>query len=639
MQRKLINVIKSTMLFLACAFMLTNVVSCQDKDSLYFRDRVAISASDLQSAKSALQNFHSQALFIENFEIKEIGADYQWQIFFSENKLLRFTDGVVESVTNDEKTGIVSILLSDGIVYEFNTQYVKPKDITISTTEPIKLGFGTDCCVEFHVTPSNAMFKYDARNFQHLLRKVDDVLGSVSFEGPVFHSLVDVKPVFNEDGSMKSGHYFATLKDLKKSAEYDEAVSLVLPVRDDQNRDARICSRQITVRGRLSENLVHNKLPIVLVNTPDFEPIESKEIYIPGTEYFSLNLDMTYDFIGEVKIKGRGNSTWGAPKKPYKIKFEEKQSLYGEPKDKEWILLANYYDKSMIRNDLAFWMADKFGKFDYVPRFHFVDLILNGKYNGPYQLGDQLKIGENRVNVGDGGFLLEIDSKAASDEITFKVPHIGQPINIKDPDVVIGDDNYIYVSEYLNKVDAVLFSDNWLDENTGYKTLVDMQSFVEWYLMMEITKNNDAAFFTSCYMHLSRDGKLKMGPIWDFDASLGGYWPGLGRDFINDPEDFYIKTESGAWIARLFEDPAFVKAVKDSFASYYNNQLSINAHIDSVAQANLLSVIANNKLWGTLCSRKSHDEEVEKAYFEQIDYLKNWLSSRLEWLKTAFEAL
>lgn len=124
----------------------------------------------------------------------------------------------------------------------------------------------------------------------------------------------------------------------------------------------------------------------------------------------------------------------------------------------------------MIRNDLAFWMADKFGKFDYVPRFHFVDLILNGKYNGPYQLGDQLKLGKNRVNVGDGGFLLEIDSKAASDEITFKVPHIGQPINIKEPDVVIGDENYNYVTEYLNRVDAVLFSDNWLDENTGYKT-------------------------------------------------------------------------------------------------------------------------------------------------------------------------
>ena len=176
-------------------------------------------------------------------------------------------------------------------------------------------------------------------------------------------------------------------------------------MRDDQNRDARICSRQITVRGRLSENLVHNKLPIVLVNTPDFEPIESKEIYIPGTEYFSLNLDMTYDFIGEVKIKGRGNSTWGAPKKPYKIKFEEIQSLYGEPKEKEWILLANYYDKSMIRNDLAFWMADKFGKFDYVPRFHFVDLILNGKYNGPYQLGDQLKIGKNvRMQVNLKGY-------------------------------------------------------------------------------------------------------------------------------------------------------------------------------------------------------------------------------------------
>lgn len=384
---------------------------------------------------------------------------------------------------------------------------------------------------------------------------------------------------------------------------------------------------------------VDNGVPQLVLQTPGKVGITSKEEYVEGSMVSLKGVDGETEFTGEMKTKGRGNSTWGAPKKPYKIKFDKKQSLFGEPKDKEWVLLANYYDKSMIRSDVAYWMASNFGQFDYVPRFHFVDLMLNGKYNGTYQLGDQLKIGENRVNVGDDGFLLEIDAKAAAEDITFKVPHISQKINIKDPDVVMDDDNYNFVKDYVTRADAALFASNWLDEENGYKSLIDMQSFAEWYVMMELTKNNDAAFYTSCYMNLSRTGKLKMGPLWDFDVSLGGYPSNWGRDFVNDPEGYYIKTNTGSWIARLFNDPAFVDAVKAAYVPYYNNKAAIIAHVESIAAANKKSAIANNKLWGTLCDKNSEDDVVEAAYDAQIDYLKNWISTRIVWLKSAFDEL
>ena len=105
-----------------------------------------------------------------------------------------------------------------------------------------------------------------------------------------------------------------------------------------------------------------------------------------------------------MKIKGRGNSTWGLPKKPYKIKFETKTSLLDEPADKEWVLLANYYDKTLVRNEIAFYMG-RMSNLDYTPSSNFVNVYINEKYNGIYQLSDQLKISVNRVNVGEDGFL------------------------------------------------------------------------------------------------------------------------------------------------------------------------------------------------------------------------------------------
>lgn len=375
-------------------------------------------------------------------------------------------------------------------------------------------------------------------------------------------------------------------------------------------------------------------LPIVYIDTEEKQPIESKDEYVKGAiRIVSNNVNGIPDFESVMKIKGRGNTTWGMPKKPYKIKFDSKVSLLGEPEDKEWVLLANYADKTQLRNEIAFFMGEM-STLEYTPRTNFVEVVLNGVYNGTYQLGEQLKISKNRVNVGDDGFLLEIDGKAAEEDITFKVPHIGQPINIKDPDVEVGSDDYNFVVNYLNTTDQVLFSEDFADPVEGYKKYIDVESFVDWYLINEITKNPDSRFFTSCYMNLSREGKLKMGPLWDFDIAFGNidYHPQ-----VIGLEGFWVKTSP--WFTRLFEDPAFVSLVKERFAYFYGKQNEIFLEINRNAEYLQYAAVENNNKWGTLYNYTWPNYEILGKYQNEVQNMKNWLNRRLEWLNNAISAL
>lgn len=373
-------------------------------------------------------------------------------------------------------------------------------------------------------------------------------------------------------------------------------------------------------------------LPIVYIDTENQTAITSKDEYVKGT--IRIIEDIKTRGAGDVfestmKIKGRGNSTWGLPKKPYKIKFDEKTSLLGEPADKEWVLLANYTDKTSIRNETAFNMG-RMSNLDYTNRTHFVEVILNGVYNGTYQLAEQLKIAKHRVNVGDDGYLLEIDAKAAEDDITFKVEHIGQPINIKDPDVEVNGEAYNYVVQYLQKTDAVLFSENFSDATNGYAKYIDVESFVDWYIINEITKNNDARFYSSCYMNLTREGKLKMGPLWDYDIAFGN----VTYNNNNVPEGFWIKTIP--WYNRLFEDPIFIQKVKERFNYYYNQRYKIYEEINANAEYLKYSIIENNNKWNILYNYTWQNSAIWGSYENEIQYLKTWLERRFQWLNDQF---
>lgn len=376
-------------------------------------------------------------------------------------------------------------------------------------------------------------------------------------------------------------------------------------------------------------------LPVLWIETEGRANITSKETYINA--HFKLVEDVLTKSPGSVteidgQIKGRGNSTWGLPKKPYRLKFDSKVSLLNEPKDKSWVLLANYTDKTSLRNATAFYMGS-ISNLEYTPHFQFVDVMLNGKYNGTYQLGDHLKISKDRVNVGDDGFLLEIDAKAAADDVTFKTNKIGHPINIKDPDVIEGDDNYTYVRDYVLAAEAALFSDDFTNQENGWQKYLDIESFVDWYLINEIGKNNDACFYTSCYMNLKRGGKLKMGPLWDFDIAFGN----VNYNGTYNVNGFWIKGVT--WYTKLFQDPVFVAKVKERFNYFYAHLSEIMNFINENASYLKYSVIENNNKWGTFYNYTWPNYDIWGSYNNEVQSMKTWLKNRMEWLKSEFDKM
>ena len=380
-------------------------------------------------------------------------------------------------------------------------------------------------------------------------------------------------------------------------------------------------------------------LPMMYIVTDGLREVTSKEDYIHAT--MSLTEDVRTRAAGDVveasvNIKGRGNSSWKFPKKPYRLKFDEKVSMLDMHKDKSWVLLPNYNDKSMLRNSLAFYMS-KISNLDYTPEAHFIELIFNGKYKGTYQLCEKLKISNHRVAVGDDGFLIEIDSRAPgeADSRYFQVPHLENVVNIKDPELEYSDESFSYIRDFVIKADEALFGSKFTDPNVGWQAYLDMDSFVDWYLIQEIGKNLDGNFDTSCFMHLARGGKLMMGPMWDMDVAYGNI--DQANQSCYRPTGFHIKNVQ--WYTRLFRDPAFVARVKERFNYFYRHQNEILANVNADAQYLKYSAQENNDVWGVLNVKTWPNYNIWGSYQNEVQELKEWFVTRMEWLKTQFDAM
>ena len=369
-------------------------------------------------------------------------------------------------------------------------------------------------------------------------------------------------------------------------------------------------------------------LPVVSVDTPDGEEI--KRSYTDHALFKVSTATGAEGLADEVSIKGRGNSTWTYPKKPYSFKFGSARRLLSMPESRHWVLLANYKDKSLMRNDVAFFMGREMSLLDYTPQYLFADLMLNGLYNGIYLIGEALEPSEHHLNVGQNGFILEIDGKARYHEVTFTTTQLFLPVCIHYPEVEEGDARYERARHLVQRAEDALLSADFADAQNGYRQYIDMDSFVEWYLINEISKNADAAFYTSCFITIMDDGKLRMGPIWDFDLAFGGYFDDNVGKKVNNPENFYIKNT--AWYERLFQDPVFAARVRERFMEYYNHRQLI---YDRIEQDYLLlaeKIYYDNKRWGRQCDRSSSESKVIAAYRKNVDKLKEWIERRFTWL-------
>lgn len=285
---------------------------------------------------------------------------------------------------------------------------------------------------------------------------------------------------------------------------------------------------------------------------------------------------------------------------------------------------------SDLRNETAFYMG-RISQLEWTPRTHFVEVFINDVYEGTYQLCEQVKVSTSRVDVTDDGFLLEIDhlDKLDATDTYFETERI--LVNIKKPNVEVGDEKYCFIKEYITEAERVLFGDNFKDPVNGYRKYLDVNSFVDWYLVNEIAKNNDAVFWSSCYMNVSPNGKIKMGPLWDFDIAFGN----INYNNNQLATGFWVKEAS--WIKRLFEDTYFVDKVKERFKYFMERKEDIFMYINKTADTLHYSAIENNNRWGTLYSNTWPNYAVWGAYENEVQYMKFWLDKRFLWLDKAFE--
>ncbi len=395
-------------------------------------------------------------------------------------------------------------------------------------------------------------------------------------------------------------------------------------------------------------SIAYSNLPVVYIKTKGSVGITSKENWVgESTMTITNTLDEEFDMTYEnMNIRGRGNSTWNYPKKPYAIKLDKKAKLLGMPEHKRWVLLANWMDRTCMRNTVAFEIARRTKDLDWTPRGQFVEVVLNGKFLGNYYLCEQIKVDEERVNIAEmksgdiagdaltGGYILELDTYF--DEVNkFRTNHgtyagvTGLPIMIKEPDEdVLVSQQFSYIKDYVCNLEELLYRPD-ISTNSAYKDYLDINSFIDWWFVYELTCNAEPKHPKSSYMYKDKLGKLKAGPVWDFD--WGTFVPAINS--------FCIK--SSIWYGRLFSSPDFVAAVKTKWAESKADFDDILNFIDDTTEQISKSAKADGEQWPINPSYTGgYINGDETLSFEQAaKRLKNAYQQRLAWLDQEIKKL
>lgn len=358
--------------------------------------------------------------------------------------------------------------------------------------------------------------------------------------------------------------------------------------------------------------------------------------YVDGTMTITGN-DTGADFEGTIELKGRGNSTWQMDKKPYRIKLTSKAPLLGMPSNRHWVMLANHADTSLLRTEVAMSLGESL-QMAWTPRFRQVEVKLNGEYLGSYQLGEHVRLGTNRVNIDEmtsadvdppavtGGYLLEFDRRLNCD--TGFVSTRDTHVCIDNPkEGVIVQPQIDYMSNYIEQTENAIWSPDFTSPFTGYAAWLDTESFVDWFLVSEITANVDSRDATSIRNFKPRNGKLFRGPLWDFDLASGNvyYCP------CADPEEFWIR--DGLWYERLFMDPLFAMITRVRWDGLKTMRLNdLEQFIDQRARA-LGGVPGRNfERWPTDVTWTWPNSVVTGSHEGETQFLKDWLRQRIDWL-------
>lgn len=386
---------------------------------------------------------------------------------------------------------------------------------------------------------------------------------------------------------------------------------------------------------------VASQLPSLEILTAGGAPVVSMDVYLAGS-YVLRDSTGAVAGQGALEIKGRGNSTWALfPKKPYRLKLGTSSSVLSMPASRHWVLLANYSDKTLMRNDAVFELSRNLS-FEWTPRARSVDVTLNGDYLGIYGLAEQIRIASDRVNIPSlkasdttasaisGGYLMEVDERSGED-FCYKSKRTTMIFCLKEPET-LNDPAWsrqkAYISSYIDQVDAAIFGPDFADPVKGYAAYLDVPSMVDYFLANELVRNVDGNLRLSTYLYKKRDGKLFFGPLWDYDLAIGN----VNYDNADLIEGWQIRP--AAWFARLFQDPAFDAKVKARWKEWKANRVVEHLFDWTTERQHYLSKVQerNFQRWPILSTWVWPNRVVTGSYAGEVVAMQDWLFYRRNWL-------
>jgi subtilisin-like proprotein convertase family protein len=411
-------------------------------------------------------------------------------------------------------------------------------------------------------------------------------------------------------------------------------------------------------------------LPIVVINTNgntidyDIKVTADMGIVYNGPGNRNHLIDPFNEYNGKIGIEYRGNYSLSLPQKPYSIELIDNlgvaidSSIFGMPAENDWLLLANYNDKSFARNALPNETFASMG--NYGVRSHHVDVVLNGEYQGIYLFSEKVKRDSNRVDISKldtleilgqdvtGGYIIKVDYWDNTDSWQSNFSPIGFPgLDIHyvyyypKPDVIVLEQQ-TYIQNFMDEFETALYAANFDDPNFGYRRYISVPTFIDYLIINELARNVDG-YKKSRFLYKDKDHadgtyrKLKAGPVWDFDWALKDMWSGAedGSGFMYPEVDQDVNAPG--WYIRLLQDTLFANEVRCRYDDLRRNILSeayMHNKIDSIAAVVNESQDWHYLTWGHMGAATGTGEvqAPSQTYAEEVQRLKDWLTRRVNWL-------
>lgn len=430
---------------------------------------------------------------------------------------------------------------------------------------------------------------------------------------------------------------------------------------------------ELCVEDLGSIEILSSELPIVLINTqqqviPTSGGIGAlMEMKYNGPGNLTFLSDPSNEYNGSISIGIRGASSSTYPQKPYKLETRTPSGennnvvLLDMPVENDWVMLSNYNDRSLVRNSLAFHLSRQMGQ--YAPRTRLCEVLINEQYRGIYLFGEKIKRDGGRVAIarldpievsGDdltGGYIIEQNLRGPNDSFESNFSPIDHPgldvhflYNSPGPGTIVPAQR-AYIASFVDSLETALYSPEFTDLENGYRKYLDVPSFITYFLVNELARNNDG-FKKSAYFHKDKNsngGKLKAGPVWDFDWA----WKNIvecdivngvgGAGWSHRINDCPTDNNSTGWMIRLLQDSSFANELRCTYEQYRSSILSTGelfSYIDSVG-ALVQNVQARHfQKWPILGISGPAPERygIATTYAAELDTLKGWINQRLTWL-------